>query len=125
MSDDSIDREIEQKNRLKTFKCVAKFADLQYRALYEYTKSDEFEEQIKSVTESKRQSEALGDQNMKTKVSLANQSRIEDSQVKGIQKRKGSYLVLAMRYLLVFQFLSNLKLTPRNFSHFMSLNSES
>lgn len=90
----------EQKIRLKTYKQLAEFTDLQYQQICEYIKSDAFEEQIKSVSESKKQSEALGNQTndlKKSKIQLANQSKIEDSQVKEIQNKEKRYLILALR----------------------------
>ena len=93
--------EKERKVRLKTYKQVAEFADLQYQQISEYIKSDVFEEQIKSIQESKKTSDALdGAENMdlkRRKVTLTNQMKIDDSQVKEVQNKQKRYLMLALR----------------------------
>lgn len=98
----------ERKSRFKTYKCVAEFADFQYQQISTYIKSDVFGELIMSVNESKKQSEALGEETFdmrKKKQLLSNQSKVEGQQVREIQSKENRYLTLAMRYICYFIFI--------------------
>ncbi|XP_065219100.1 serine-protein kinase ATM [Planococcus citri] len=93
----------ERKGRLKTFKCVAEFADSQYQQIRKYIKSDDFKRQQVNVDQAKQESEALlgsSDDIRKTRNQLANQSKIDKTFITETEKKQERYLLLAMEYYL-------------------------
>ncbi len=95
MSNNKLETDKIRKSRAKTYKYVAEFADFQYQQISDYMKSDVFQEQVKVAKEWKK---GLSDVKSAGSKRLANQSKIESSQIEEIQKKQNRFLSLAMAY---------------------------
>ena len=90
----------ERKCRLKTYKCVGEFADLQYQQTDKYIKSDDFKRQQENIKQAKQQSNALdatSEDVRRTKIQLSNQSKIDQGLVTETEEKRERYLLLAIQ----------------------------